>query len=499
MSRDNRTKYQNQNQYKNDNYGKYDKYDKHENDEDLDNSYNQGQNDNYTNRDPTGFRQNPYNNYRKNNTNNYGNQYGNRDKYNNQRYNINNRKRQTYQSEIDNENQKSLDLQNVNINDINNVNDLDTKDNISMEDKEKRTDLQIPIDNFDNLDINENIIRGIYAYGFETPSPIQQVAIRPLLAGYDIIGQAQSGFGKTATFCIGALGRVDLSINAPQILILSHTMELASQIYLVITALNKYLGARLNLSIKSVSQQENIKQLLGQRNTKNSNDNDDNNFKRNGNDNYNDSGNTEYEESNELLVPQIIVGTPGRINDMIKQKIIPLANIKVVILDEADELLSDGFLDQIKYTISSVNPNTQMALFSATMGVKLFGLTRKFMNKPINILVKNEELTLRGIKQYYVNVVNNKYKFDTLCDIYSVLTVSQTIIFCNNQRTVEYLAKKMTANNFTVSSIHGEMSVIERESTMMNFRKGVTRVLIATDIIGRGIDIQQVSIVINYE
>mgnify|MGYP003346461655 CR=1 FL=1 len=390
------------------------------------------------------------------------------------------RRQYTYQAEISAQQDKTEDITTV-------------ETDISPEESEKRKELVEKVVSFEDFELNPAIVRGIFSHGFETPSPIQQVAIRPMMAGYDIIAQAQSGVGKTATFCIGALSRINLEDNYTQIIILAHTREMAAQIWAVMVSLNKYLNARVNLSTASIPYSQNISELLGvapKREVSSWGTRDklattpDDNTTR---------------DTSGPLVPQIIIGTPGRILDMTKQNALKTDRLKVLVLDEADELLGDGFQDQIRSIISGLGPETQIALFSATYNVGVFKLTRHFMNKPIRILVKKEELTLDGIKQYYVNVLNNQYKFETLCDIYGVLTISQTIIFCNNQRTVDYLARKMRANNFTVACIHGDMSVVDREETMKEFRSGKSKVLIATDVIGRGIDVQSVSIVINYE
>ena len=372
--------------------------------------------------------------------------------------------------------------------------DITTEEkDLPIEEIEKRALLTEKVSSFEDLNLELPIMRGIFSHGFETPSPIQQVAVRPMMSGYDIIAQAQSGLGKTATFCIGALTRINMDDNFTQIVILSHTREMASQIWAVMTSLNKYLAARVNLCTPAVSHSQNINELLGVPPRREV----DSWGKRDKVSATEEAQSASKPDS--PLIPQVVIGTPGRILDMIKQNALKVDRLKVLVLDEADELLGDGFQEQIRTIISYMNEGTQIALFSATYNASVFKLTRHFLNKPIRILVKNEELTLDGIKQYYVNVLNNQYKFETLCDIYGVLTISQTIIFCNNQRTVDYLAKKMRANNFTVACIHGDMSVIDREQTMSEFRSGKSKVLIATDVIGRGIDVQSVSIVINYE
>jgi superfamily II DNA/RNA helicase len=340
-----------------------------------------------------------------------------------------------------------------------------------------------PVDAFEDIGLPDEIVRGIYTYGFEHPSMIQKSAVRPVIAGYDIIAQAQSGTGKTAAFCMGSLGRVDRTINKTQVIVLSHTAELALQVYTVFTAINKYYNARINLCCKKFEVAENIDLLLGHLTL----DDECNAVKK------------EFVDGDELLVPHLIIGTPGRVIDMIKQRAINTENMRLLVLDEADELLSSGFTDQIKTIMKNMPPSIQVALFSATMNGQFFKLTEKFMRDPVNILIKNEELTLDGIKQYYINTQKNEYKFDTLCDLYSILTISQAIIYCNNQQSVDYLTRKMTENNFAVSCIHGGNDIVEREKTMREFRTGATKVLIATDLIGRGIDVQQVSVVINFD
>jgi translation initiation factor 4A len=399
--------------------------------------------------------------------------------YNNHRRNKYQPKKQnTYQTEISKDKVDDFQLE---------------PEDITLEEREQRQLLVEKISSFEDLGINMNIMRGIFSHGFELPSPIQQVAIRPMITGLDIIAQAQSGLGKTATFCIGALSQVSIDDNTTQIIILSHTREMASQIWAVMTSLNKYFKSIVNLSSPSISQSQNAAELRGIELKKEVD-------AWGARDKYAEKEKTEQVSQNQgPRIPQIVIGTPGRILDMIKQGALQVNTLKSLILDEADELLGEGFQEQIRNIITNINTKSQIALFSATYNTDVLKLTKHFMNRPIHILVKNEELTLEGIKQYYVNVLNNQYKFETLCDIYSMLTISQTIIFCNSQRTVEYLSRKMRANNFTVASIHGDMSVVEREQTMSEFRNGTSKVLIATDVIGRGIDVQSVSIVINYE
>uniref|UniRef100_A0A5F9DHZ8 RNA helicase n=1 Tax=Oryctolagus cuniculus TaxID=9986 RepID=A0A5F9DHZ8_RABIT len=173
--------------------------------------------------------------------------------------------------------------------------------------------------------------------------------------------------------------------------------------------------------------------------------------------------------------------------------------IKMFVLDEADEMLSRGFKDQIYEIFQKLNTSIQVVLLSATMPTDVLEVTKKFMRDPIRILVKKEELTLEGIKQFYINVEREEWKLDTLCDLYETLTITQAVIFLNTRRKVDWLTEKMHARDFTVSALHGDMDQKERDVIMREFRSGSSRVLITTDLLARGIDVQQVSLVINYD
>jgi len=317
-------------------------------------------------------------------------------------------------------------------------------------------------ESFDDYDLDENLLRGIYSYGFEKPSAIQQRGIKPILDGRDTIGQAQSGTGKTATFVIGVLQRIDMRVNACQALILAPTRELANQIQKVALALGDYMRVRCHACIGGTSVRDDIDRL------------------RDG--------------------QHVVVGTPGRVYDMISKRRLVVDDLITFVLDEADEMLSRGFKDQIYDIFSCGLPkDMQVALFSATMPSDALELTRKFMREPAVILVKRDELTLDGIKQFYVAVEREEWKLDTLCDLYETLTITQAIIYCNTRRKVDWLTEKMQSRDFTVSATHGDMDQRERELIMKEFRSGSSRVLITTDLLARGIDVQQVSLVINYD
>lgn len=314
---------------------------------------------------------------------------------------------------------------------------------------------------FDEMDLREELLRGIYAHGFEKPSAIQQRGIRPVIEGRDTIAQAQSGTGKTATFSIAALQRIDLSEPQCQVLVLAPTRELAQQIWKVVGQLGIFLEVTSHACVGGTAVREDINKV--------------------------EQG------------VQIVVGTPGRVNDMVQRGALRLEALKLFVLDEADEMLSRGFKDQIYECFQYLPSEVQVALFSATIPNEILNLTKRFMRNAARILVKKEELTLDGIKQYYVAVEKEEYKLATLCDLYETLTIAQAIIYCNTRRKVDWLTDKMTQNDFTVSSMHGDMSQKDRELIMKEFRSGSSRVLITTDLLARGIDVQQVSLVINYD
>lgn len=195
----------------------------------------------------------------------------------------------------------------------------------------------------------------------------------------------------------------------------------------------------------------------------------------------------------------IVVGTPGRIHDMMKKGIFKTDYLRLFVMDEADEMLSKGFKQQIQDIFKFLPGDVQIALFSATMPNEILAITKHFMRDPKKILVKHEQLTLDGIKQYYIAVEKEEWKTEVLLDLYSNLDISQALIYCNTKKRVLELEKTMNDNDFVVSSFHGEIEQKQRETIMKQFRSGASKVLITTDILARGIDVQQVDLVINYE
>jgi len=316
---------------------------------------------------------------------------------------------------------------------------------------------------WDELEITPDLLRGIYAYGFETPSPIQKKAIKPLIMKKDIIGQAQSGTGKTATFTIGALSNVNLEEKSVQVLVLSPTRELSVQTANVFKGIGSMMnGLRVQL-------------LVGG----NSIDDDVENLKKN--------------------TPHVIVGCPGRVFDMIRRNAFSAKKVNLAILDEADEMFSTGFKDQVYNIFQYFNKDIQVALFSATLPSYILSITSKLMRDPVHISVKVEQLTLEGISQYYVAVEDDIQKYATLKDLYSFISVSQCIIYCNSVKRVSDLYDAMMEDGFPVCRIHSGMEKTDRDNAFSDFRTGKFRVLISSNVTSRGIDIQQVSVVINFD
>lgn len=314
---------------------------------------------------------------------------------------------------------------------------------------------------FEELNINENLLRGVYSYGFEKPSMIQHKAIPVLTSGKDVIAQAQSGTGKTGAFSIGSLNNVDETLQDTQVLILSPTRELAEQTFTVMKELSAYTSISLLRVVGGTRVQDCIQDL-----------------RKN---------------------PQVVVGTPGRMLDMIQKKHLFTEKLKMIIIDEADEMLSQGFQQLIYNLFQMIPKEAQVGLFSATFPDELVELTTQFMNEPERLLVKREQLTLEGISQYYINVKHNHWKYDVLTDIYNTIQIAQCIIYINSKNRLNQIYEQLIKENFPVGMIHGGLMTHERETIMNQFRQGEIRILLSTDLLSRGIDIQQLSLVINYD
>jgi len=310
--------------------------------------------------------------------------------------------------------------------------------------------------NFDNLDINPDILKGIYLYGFKEPSDIQKKGIIAINSGKDCIIQSQSGTGKTATFILGAFNKMENN-NKLQIVIITPTRELASQVYNVAKEISKFTKFTISL-------------LIG-------------------------GTNVIYKLHN----CNMIIGTLGRINHIFQNKNNNTNNVKMLIIDEADDLFVDGVSEDLTKIINRLNPDIQKVLISATLSKNIFSLENNLLNDPIKILVKNTDITVDLITQFYIDVEVENYKFDVLLDLYNIISTTQAIIFCNTIRKVTWLNNKLEEENFTITTIHGKMTADERKIIVKDFRDGKTRLLLTTDLLARGIDIPQVNLIINYD
>lgn len=315
---------------------------------------------------------------------------------------------------------------------------------------------------FDEMDIPMHILRGIYNYGYEKPSPIQQKGIVPMVKGHDIIGHAQSGTGKTGTFVIGSISHVDISKNQVQVLVLEPVRELARQTARVASKIGEFMGLKVHCATGGPPVIDDIRQI---------------------------------EKGIHFLV-----GTPGRIYDLLDRKVFNPKDIKVIILDEADQMLEARFKEQVLSILNmGFSKSVLVGLFSATMPDGIREIADSMCIDPVKILLPPEKVTLEGIRQYYIKFDDDKQKLGTLIDLYENLRITQAIIYVRTRIRAEWLAEQMKALKFKIECIHGDMSDGERNERMECFITGSSRILIATDMLARGIDIQQISTVINYE
>lgn len=314
---------------------------------------------------------------------------------------------------------------------------------------------------FDELDLNPQILRGIADMGFEEATPIQSQAIPVVLSGVDVIGQAQTGTGKTAAFGIPILQKVDPSLRKTQVLILSPTRELAIQVADEIRKLAKYMHGVKVLPVyggQDISRQ--IKALKGG--------------------------------------VQIIIGTPGRLLGHLRRKTIRPDFVHTIVLDEADEMLNMGFREDIETVLEYIPGEHQTVLFSATMPKPILDITRKYQHDAVNIKVVKKELTVANIDQYYYDV-KRKDKVDVLTRLLDYYNPKLSLVFCNTKKMVDELATELSGRGYSAEGLHGDMKQSQRDRVMNNFRKGKTDILIATDVAARGIDVDDVEAVFNYD
>jgi superfamily II DNA/RNA helicase len=312
---------------------------------------------------------------------------------------------------------------------------------------------------FESLNLNENLLKGVYLYGFNQPSTIQIKGIESINTGKDCLLQSQSGTGKTATYLLGLLNRIEEN-DKTQAIILAPTRELCSQIYNVACELSKFTKITI---VKAV-------------------------------------GGTEIMETKaQLRKSNMIVGTLGRLHHMINEKIILLHSLKTFVMDEADDLLTDGITEKLDFIINKVPIGIQTILISATMNINIFNVSKRLLNDPIKILLKNSEVIVDLISQFYIDSETEELKFETLLDLYNIFSASQAIIFCNTIRKVDWLKENLEKQNFTITCIHSKMTQQERDNIVQEFRDGKTRLLLTTDLLARGIDIPLVNLVVNYD
>ena len=314
--------------------------------------------------------------------------------------------------------------------------------------------------NFETLNLNEDLLKGVYLYGFTKPSKIQITGIKSINTGKDCILQSQSGTGKTATYLLGVLNKIDDSEMRCQGIILTPTHELSEQVYAVAIELAKFTKI-------------NVVKCIG--------------------------GTSILEARDSLKIAQLIIGTVGRVSHMITEKRINSYSIKFIVLDEADVMLEEGLSDKLKLIYEKAPDNIQGVMISATMSPNVMSVSKRLLHDPIKVLLKNSEIAVDLISQFFVNVESEDLKFDTLLDLYSIMSTSQAIIFANTIKKVDWLKENLEKENFEITYVHGKMTSKEREDIVKEFRDGKTRILLTTDLLARGIDIPQVNLVINYD
>lgn len=313
---------------------------------------------------------------------------------------------------------------------------------------------------FEDLPLSQEIINGIEELGFRNLFPIQAQAIMPLLAGKDVIGQAQTGTGKTAAFGIPMVERLNPKIKSVQGLVLEPTRELAIQVAEHISRIGKYASFKVLPVYGGKPIQNQIYAL-------------------------------------ERGV-HIVVGTPGRIIDHLKRGTLDLASVKVVVLDEADRMLDMGFIDDIEYILSNVPTDRQTSLFSATIDQSVMNVCDRYMRKPEKILVSKDEIALTQMDQYYM-VVNPRNKFQVLCNVLDENHIERAIIFCKTRIGTNMLADRLERQGYDAKPLHGGFTQAQRDSVSDSFRKGRLKFLVATDVAARGLDIQGITHIINYD
>lgn len=316
---------------------------------------------------------------------------------------------------------------------------------------------------WDDYNLKDELLKGIYTYGFENPSEIQKIGIAPIIENKDLIAQAQSGTGKTGTFSIGLLQSINSSVDTTQVIILSPTRELTKQTANVISKFGQFIP---KLKIKSLVGGESIQKDISY-------------FKNN--------------------TPHIIVACIGRLYDLIERKRINLNHVSTICLDEADEMVKDSSLNDIINILEKLKPNVQKILFSATRSSNINIFINDFLTDPVKIFVDKEKISLECIQQFYIPLNSDHDKYDALKYLFNKMSITQCIIYINDIGRLQSLYDTMIKDDFPVGCIHSSLERDERENTLCDFRTGKYRVLLSSDITARGIDVQQVGLVINFD
>ena len=318
---------------------------------------------------------------------------------------------------------------------------------------------KVESDSFDDLNLNQDLLKGVYLYGFNQPSKIQIKGISSINTGKDCILQSQSGTGKTATYLLGVMNRLEEN-KTLQGIVIAPTRELAEQIYSVAMSLSEHTKFKI---VKCTG------------------------------------GTSVYQTIQDMKGANMIIGTMGRINHMIEDNKINSHGIKFIVMDEADELFVKGITRDMYSIFDKLPSGIQVVFISATMNSTVFDASKKFAHDPIKVLLKQSEVVVDLISQFYIDIEKEDLKFDTLLDLYNLISASQAIIFCNTIKKVQWLEENLKKNNFPITSMHSDMDQAQRDATVKEFRDGKTRLLLTTDILARGIDIPQVNMVINYD
>lgn len=314
---------------------------------------------------------------------------------------------------------------------------------------------------FDELQLDERILRAVADMGFEEASPIQAQAIPVQVEGRDIIGQAQTGTGKTAAFGIPLLQKVDPKVKKLQAIALCPTRELAIQVADEIRRLAKYMhGVKV---VPIYGGQDIVKQIRSLKDG-----------------------------------TQVIIGTPGRVMDHMRRKTVKFDTVRTVVMDEADEMLNMGFLEDMETILSQLPEDRQTVMFSATMPSAIMEIARKFQQDPVTVKVVKKELTVPNVTQYYYEV-KPKSKVEVMCRLLDMYAPKLSVAFCNTKKQVDELVQALQGRGYFAEGLHGDLKQIQRDRVMNSFRNGKTEILVATDVAARGIDVDDVEAVFNYD